>query len=232
MMSFMVNPYVFKAAGPSGPASVTYIGGKTGSSTNTVTYPITGVQLGTGDGLVVIAVSYTVFADATTLLSATIAGVPAKILIQSAGTYTTAGRNGIAFISARIPAGTTSGTVVLNFSAIGRAYVGVFRAEQLSQDTPTSTAGSAFSTTSSKSISLGVQAGGFIIAASGLYSKLGVSLSAGVAGKYNTVWFNAEFRAIAGMYSAASDEASRTITLTRQYDGFAMSGALAAVSFR
>lgn len=231
MMSFMVNPYVLKAAGPSGPASVTYIGGKTGSSTNTVTYPITGVQLGTGDGLVVIAVSYTVFADATTLLSATIAGVPAKILIQSAGTYTTAARNGIAFISARIPAGTTSGTVVLNFSAIGRAYVGVFRAEQLSQDTPTST-GSAFSTTGSKSISLGVQAGGFIIAAGGLYSKLGVSLSAGVAGKYNTVWFNAEFRAIAGVYSAASDEASRTITLTRQYDGFAMSGALAAVSFR
>lgn len=238
MMSFMVNPYVFKAAGPSGPAVVTYEGRKGNTdSVAPTTHTITAVPFGSAaeDRLLVFAVHHIFFAESTKLLTATVAGVPAAILKSHTGPlYSTSGKNGVTFISAKVPTG-TSGTVFLTFSAQARAHLGVYRVVQLMADEPTQTAGASIDYAGSKSIQIGVQAGGVMIAAGGVHSANTISISAGVSSQYSAAWFqvgSSSWRGAGGMYSATSDVASRTVTLSKQSDGLNMTGALAAVSFR
>jgi hypothetical protein len=230
-MGALLNPFVFASTGP---AIASYIGGKVGPASAASTYSITAVPLGSG-GLVVIAVHYIGYADSAVIGSATIAGVSATILQQTAAPYSSSAfKNGVALIAARVPAGVTSGTVVLNFAAsMGTAYVGVYRVGGLRGDVPTAKTGAVVQTGTAASISLNVNADGILIGAAAVYSRRAVSLTAGVAGDYNAISYGTDYRAVGGNYGAVADEVGRTITLTRGTgDGLQMVGGLIAVAFR
>lgn len=230
-MGVLLNPYVFA---PTGPASVAYVGGKVGPTSAASTYSIATVPLGTG-GLVVIAVHYIGYAESAVIASASIAGVSATIMQQTAAPFTSSVfKNGVALISARVPAGVTSGTVVLTFAAsMETAYVSVFRVDGLRGDTPTAKTGAVVQTGTSASISLDVKADGVLITAAAVYSKRVTWFSAGVAGDYSAISYGTDYRAVGGGYFASADEVGRIITFSRSTgDGLQMVGGLVAVALR
>lgn len=158
VMQFFPPPFL---AVPKVPFAASYNGTVNGAAAGaSITYANVPIGSPSSGRLVVVAVHWAISGSAT-VTSASIGGVPATIAAQGNGI-----NNGVAFIYARVPTGSTASVVVSFSASVARSYVGCWSIVGQDSDIPTSASVPAGGSTPNKSVTLSALAGGVSIFAS------------------------------------------------------------------
>ncbi len=216
------------AAAPVGPMQYSF----TGSNANT-TYSLTrslSVPIGAANAGRLVVVCVRVTRQGTSdnlfpsLVSATIGGVAASILVQRNGSANAESRNHCAIIAAPIPSGTST-TVAMTFANTGVCAISAYRLINLQSTSPVATANRQL-TAQDRPITVNALAGGVMLAIEAITNTAGINVLSGT--KDNEYLYAGRVATASG---AVSSNGNRTITFRRADAGTSIGTAVAA-SFR
>lgn len=210
-----------------GPASLSYEGGASSADPTTAEVRThTSVPVGAADAdRTVFIIAHWVTNISTVLSSATIGGAAATIHVQTNNV-----NRGVAILSARLAAGTTT-TVVLTL-AVGAASYGTivasFRSVGLVSAAPYDTDSAIPATVPTQAVTLDLKGDGILLAAATLNSLAAAYGMSGATEQYEVMPTY-----VGGGDAISADEAARVITFSRSGGtGTNFSGAVVAASFR
>lgn len=208
----------FYGTGPTAPYSLSYVTASAFDSNNITSYSFS-TSFGTASGsrLVVVAVvtkNTSTSSTAVSLSSATIGGVSASLNVQELSTGTQ--QPNVHIISAAVPGGTSSGTVVLNMSkTAGGCGIMVYNLPGATSVYATSSVENTTVTSQSTSVGLISSSAPLIAVASCRNGSSGLTFSGGLSGTdYTGVASDNDY----GVKGALASSGSVTVSYTRTVD--------------